>query len=51
MKLEGRAFDFLKHTYKMDDCKDVSLETTKLHQFNVSVKRPLASIMMTEHFE
>lgn len=35
----------------MDEYKDVSLETTKLYQFNVSVKRPLASIVMTKYSE
>lgn len=35
----------------MDDYKDESLETTKLHQLNVSVKHPLASITMTKYFE
>lgn len=34
----------------MDDYKDVSLETTKLHQFNVRVKCLLASIM-TKYLE
>ena len=35
----------------MDDYKDVSLETIKLHHFNVSVKCLLASIMMTKYLE